>query len=87
MEKFENNLEELRNLIIDPYKYVFKYTGTIMHKIDLDREVNKKLIDDSSHNIIDEIKSFRKKCQNNLRSDALIKMLWFWEKEEQENIF
>ena len=32
MEKFENNLEELRNLIIDPYNYVFKYTFKVTNK-------------------------------------------------------
>ena len=75
MEKFENNLEELRNLIIDPYNYVFKYTGTIMHKIDLDREVNKKLIDDSSLFIISEVEHFREQCKKNLKSDGMIKMI------------
>lgn len=75
MDRFEKNLEELRNLIIDPYNYIFLYTGSIMHRVDLDRELNKKQIDDSCLDIINEVKNFRRKCQNNLNSDALIKLI------------
>ena len=74
MEKFQKNLEELRNLINDPYNYIFSYTGSIMHRVDLDRELNKKQIDDSCLDIINEVKNFRRKCQSNLNSDALIKL-------------
>lgn len=72
MNRFEKNLEELRNLIIDPYNFIYTYTGSIIHQVDLDRELNKKQIDDLSLDIIDEVKNFRKKCQNNLKSDELI---------------
>ena len=75
MQKFEKNLAELRNLIQDPYNYVWNYTGTIIHTVDLDREENKKKIDDSSFFIIGEIEKFREQCKKNLKSNASIEMI------------